>query len=74
MQTALTSPGMDTVLTLIAPDGTTVIDENDDFQGLGLASRIEANLVADTYFVKVRHFVLTSSGESYTLTISDITP
>jgi len=74
MQTALTSPGMDTVLTLIAPDGTTEIDENDDFQGLGLASRLEANLAADTYFVKVRHFVLTSSGESYTLTISDITP
>jgi len=74
MQTALTSPGMDTVLTLIAPDGTTEINENDDFPGLVLASRIEANLVADTYFVKVRHFVLTSSGESYTLTISDITP
>jgi len=74
MQTALTSPGMDTFLTLIDTNGITVLDTNDDFIGLGFASRIDATLGAGTYFVVVRHFAIDVSGESYTLTITDVTP
>ena len=72
METALITTEIDTFLTLVASDGITVLAENDD--NVGLESRIDANLGPGTYYVIVRHFDPTSSGESYTTTISDITP
>ncbi len=47
----------DTVMTLYAPDGTTFIDFNDDFDSL--ASRIDFECPqgkSGTYYVKIRHY------------------
>ena len=55
-------PGSDTVISLLRPDGSTLISENDD-GGEGLASEII--WVADTqevFYVRVRHFSQTGTG------------
>jgi hypothetical protein len=59
---AMTSPGFvnqvdDTMLTLIAPDGVTVLTTNDDTTGRGYYSQVTAgNLAPGTYFLKVESF------------------
>lgn len=47
--------GLDTLMVLYAPDGKTVLQINDDYAGLGLASRIELT-AAETarYYLKVQ--------------------
>ena len=54
----------DTVLALLDGDGTTVLAENDDFRGR--ASRVEAQLTAGRYYLKVSGFIGLSLG-AYTL-------
>jgi hypothetical protein len=71
---AMTSPGFgslnqvdDTVLTLVASDGVTGLDYNDDFPGRGRYSQITAgNLPAGTYYLRVESFLNAQVG-SYTL-------
>ncbi|RLB22987.1 MAG: hypothetical protein DRG71_06515 [Deltaproteobacteria bacterium] len=47
----------DTVLYLYGTDGSTLLDFNDDFEGLGWASRVEWTAPADgTYYVMVKHW------------------
>ena len=46
----------DTFLSLLGPDSETDLVAVDDDTGPGLLSRIEQNLVAGRYYVRVRHF------------------
>ncbi|MDW8478678.1 MAG: proprotein convertase P-domain-containing protein [Xanthomonadales bacterium] len=62
----------DTVLTLLAPDGTTVIEEDDDDGGFGgVASSIAGATVpsAGTYFLRVRGFAATTTIRPYELLV-----
>ncbi len=58
------SPEIDTVLEVLAADGTS-LHENDDYDGLGTDSRIEAAFAPGDYCVKVRGFAGAQGG--YTL-------
>jgi hypothetical protein len=72
--------GVDTVAYLYLPgatDDAQYIATNDDAPGLGLGSRIEWSPTADGfYLVKIenREPLPHDSGETYTLTVEDLTP
>ena len=53
----------DTFLTLFGPNSETTVIARDDDSGPGLLSRIAANLPAGQYFVRVRHFSPTGTGQ-----------
>lgn len=57
-----TSGITDTFLTLLGPNSETTVIARDDDSGPGLLSRIEANLPAGEYFVRVRHFSPSGTG------------
>lgn len=62
IQTLNLGPASDTVLELYDTNGTTLLEVNDD-GGVGLASRITWTAPANgTYFVKVRHYLASASG------------
>ncbi len=63
--TAFSGGSSDTLLDILAPDGTTVIETDDDDGAFGtLSSNIAGTVlpIAGTYFVRVRQFTLTSLG------------
>ena len=68
IDTSTLAGGMDSVIFLYAPDGTSIIANNDDCGSLASCVTWTAP-TADTYFVSVQHF---SSGlGTYLLTITD---
>lgn len=68
-----TQGSTDVVTALYGPnDMTTLISEDDD-SGPGANSRIERNLTAGTYYVRVRHYSGSSSGP-YSISVSGSTP
>jgi murein DD-endopeptidase MepM/ murein hydrolase activator NlpD len=73
LETENTGGYADTVLYLYDTDGSTLLDFNDDAEGLGWASRIEWTAPADgTYYVLVRHWDEYAYGceTAYTLFLS----
>lgn len=64
-----TSGITDTFLTLFGPNSQTRLIAQDDDSGLGLSSRLEADLAAGAYFVRVRHFNPAGTG-AYTVTVT----
>ena len=58
-----TSGITDTFLTLFGPNSETTVFARDDDSGPGLLSRIAANLPAGQYFVRIRHFSPTGTGQ-----------
>jgi hypothetical protein len=72
VETALTSTDMDSVITVYASDGTTVLGSNDDAPGLGFASRVEFTAPAgQVYYVKVRHYYGSSGTGDYTVSVTE---
>ncbi len=57
-----TTGSTDTFFTLFGPDSQTGEVARDDDSGPGTLSRIQRNLPAGTYFVRVRHFSATGTG------------
>ncbi len=57
-----TKGSTDTFLALFGPDSESTLITQDDDSGPGLLSRIRVNLVAGTYFVRVRHFSPRETG------------
>jgi hypothetical protein len=63
VETDLLANGVDTALTLVDTDGTTVLTANDDFPGLGLGSGIDFTpTTSGTYFVHVRGRTRSATG------------
>ncbi len=58
-----TSGSIDTFLTLLGPNDDSTILEQDDDDGSGRLSRIQRNLGAGTYFVRIRHFSPSRTGD-----------
>jgi len=58
-----TSGSMDTFLTLLGPNDDSIIIDQDDDGGPSLLSKIQRNLAAGTYFVRVRHFSPSTTGD-----------
>ena len=74
IQTSNLGANADTYLYLYAPDGTTLLAANDDFNGT-LASQIEWTAPADgTYYLQVKQWnpSLGGCGTSYTVGIGGI--
>ena len=67
LEITATSTEFDTMLELYASDGR-LIDQNDDYTGMGTDSRIDADLAAGSYCIGVRGFAGSSGTAELTLT------
>jgi tyrosinase len=68
-----TQGSTDVVIALYGPNNMTTLISEDDDSGPGANSRIERNLTAGTYYVRVRHYSGSSSGP-YSISVSASTP
>jgi hypothetical protein len=60
----------DVVMKLFGPNSQTSLIAEDDDAGVGLNSRIVANLIAGKYFVQIRHFNKTRGTGSYSIKVT----
>jgi hypothetical protein len=60
----------DVVMKLFGPNSQTKLIAEDDDAGVGLNSRIVANLIAGKYFVQIRHFNKTRGTGSYSIKVN----
>ena len=68
-----TQGSTDVVATLYGPNDMAVLIAEDDDSGAGANSRIERNLSAGTYYVRVRHYSGSAVG-SYSISVSGSAP
>jgi hypothetical protein len=60
----------DVVMKLFGPNSQTSLIDEDDDGGLGLNSRIVADIIPGQYFVSIRHFNKTGGTGSYSIRVS----